>query len=604
MPGLAKTLLVSLAGQALDLSFGRIQFTPDLMPADITGTDVLRRTTPRGKRAFQFQPGPMFANLVLADEINRTPPKTQAALLEAMQERQVTVGGGHATLCPSPFFVLATQNPIEQEGTYPLPEAQLDRFLLEIHVGYPSEIEEREVARRTTSGKPVNIEPVLHIDEVRDVGRLVPRVPDHRRGRQPGGEPGPRHPPRRGPHHRRPRVRALRRRPPRQPGPRDGRQGPRRPPRRGRRRRRRRARPHRPRAPPPHRPLVPRRGHGVKDVDVPRGGKVGARMRTALARACCAAACGASALLALLACRPAPTCGPADGGCDAEATLVHDGIPRTYRYHLPKRRSPSPGAPTPSAPSCWRSTGGGGTGKGMISITHFGPLADEEGFVVAYPDGFRMGWNDGREETPAGRRDEDDVGFVSALINHLVATYAVDPARVYVTGISNGGMMSLRLACDLAGKITAVAPSPASTPRRSPPPAPASPRARSRCSSSPAPPTRSSPTPAAGSWRPRPRPLRARHLRPLGDDDGCTPEVTTTEVPHTLAEDRTRTRRMEHASCAGGSKVVLYSVEGGGHTWPGGKQYLPEAVIGYTARELDASRVMWKFFEGVGARKP
>ncbi len=174
VPGLAKTLLVSSLAKALDLSFGRVQFTPDLLPADITGTDVLHEHA--GDRRLRFQPGPIFHNLVLADEINRTPPKTQAALLEAMQERKVTVGTATHAL-PDPFQVFATRNPIEQEGTYPLPEAQLDRFLLEIHVGYPSEREEREIARRTTSGKPPVIEPVLHADDVRAVGKLVPRIP-------------------------------------------------------------------------------------------------------------------------------------------------------------------------------------------------------------------------------------------------------------------------------------------------------------------------------------------------------------------------------------------------------------------------------------------
>src|SRR5512141_2837834 len=169
VPGLAKTLLVSSLAQALDLGFGRVQFTPDLLPADITGTDVLQEEVDAAgslRRRVRFMPGPIFHNLVLADEVNRTPPKTQAALLEAMQERRVTVGTATHSL-PDPFQVFATRNPIEQEGTYPLPEAQLDRFLLEIHVGYPSEVEEREVARRTTSGKPVVIEPVMHVDEVR-----------------------------------------------------------------------------------------------------------------------------------------------------------------------------------------------------------------------------------------------------------------------------------------------------------------------------------------------------------------------------------------------------------------------------------------------------
>jgi MoxR-like ATPase len=179
VPGLAKTLLVSSLAQALDLSFGRVQFTPDLLPADITGTDLLQEeadASGRTSRKLRFLPGPIFANLVLADEINRTPPKTQAALLQAMQERRVTVGSTTHRL-PDPFQVFATRNPIEQEGTYLLPEAQLDRFLLEIHVGYPSESEEREIARRTTSGTSERIESVLSIDDVRALGELIPRVP-------------------------------------------------------------------------------------------------------------------------------------------------------------------------------------------------------------------------------------------------------------------------------------------------------------------------------------------------------------------------------------------------------------------------------------------
>jgi MoxR-like ATPase len=181
VPGLAKTLLVSSLAQALDLSFGRVQFTPDLLPADITGTDVLQETESdgdptRARRRLKFLQGPIFANLILADEINRTPPKTQAALLQAMQERKVTVGNTTHPL-PEPFQVFATRNPIEQEGTYPLPEAQLDRFLLEIHVDYPSESDEMEVARRTTSGTPPVIAPVLKAEDVRALGALVPRIP-------------------------------------------------------------------------------------------------------------------------------------------------------------------------------------------------------------------------------------------------------------------------------------------------------------------------------------------------------------------------------------------------------------------------------------------
>lgn len=179
VPGLAKTLLVSSLAQALDLSFGRVQFTPDLLPADITGTDLLQEEVDeagRTQRRMRFLPGPIFANLVLADEINRTPPKTQAALLQAMQERRVTVGSITHAL-PDPFQVFATRNPIEQEGTYQLPEAQLDRFLLEIHVKYPTEQEEREIARRTTSGASERVKPVLSIQQVRVLGELIPRIP-------------------------------------------------------------------------------------------------------------------------------------------------------------------------------------------------------------------------------------------------------------------------------------------------------------------------------------------------------------------------------------------------------------------------------------------
>src|SRR6516164_9309513 len=166
VPGLAKTLMVSTLAQALDLTFKRIQFTPDLMPMDITGTEVIQDDPATRQRMFKFMPGPIFANLVLADEINRTPPKPQAALLEAMQERKVSIGTATHPL-PDPFQVFATRNPIEQEGTYPLPEAQLDRFLLEIHVDYPSEAEEREIARRTTGVQAAHVPKVLSGDEVR-----------------------------------------------------------------------------------------------------------------------------------------------------------------------------------------------------------------------------------------------------------------------------------------------------------------------------------------------------------------------------------------------------------------------------------------------------
>jgi len=179
VPGLAKTLLVGSLGEALDLSFGRVQFTPDLLPADITGTDVLQEDEDNQggvHRRVRFLAGPIFHNLVLADEINSTPPKTQAALLQAMQERRVTVGTTTHAL-PDPFQVFATRNPIEQEGTYPLPEAQLDRFLLEIHVDYPSEEEEREIARRTTSADVGTVTRVLTTDDVRALQALVPRIP-------------------------------------------------------------------------------------------------------------------------------------------------------------------------------------------------------------------------------------------------------------------------------------------------------------------------------------------------------------------------------------------------------------------------------------------
>jgi MoxR-like ATPase len=176
VPGLAKTLLISSLSKALHLSFKRIQFTPDLMPSDVTGTEVIQEDPETHQRAYKFLPGPIFANMLLADEINRTPPKTQAAMLEAMQERQVSAGGKIHGL-PAPFFVLATQNPLEQEGTYPLPEAQLDRFLLYIKVDYPSPAEEWEVARRVTSGQLGEIQPVLTGEEIVEYQKLVTRVP-------------------------------------------------------------------------------------------------------------------------------------------------------------------------------------------------------------------------------------------------------------------------------------------------------------------------------------------------------------------------------------------------------------------------------------------
>jgi MoxR-like ATPase len=175
VPGLAKTLLVSTLARILELSFKRIQFTPDLMPADITGTDILQDDPESGRRQFVFLPGPVFANLVLADEINRTPPKTQAALLEAMQERQVTAAG-HRHALPEPFFVLATQNPIEQEGTYPLPEAQLDRFLFQVQVAYPSRDEELAIMKRTTGTAQAEVEHVLSAERILRLQELVRQV--------------------------------------------------------------------------------------------------------------------------------------------------------------------------------------------------------------------------------------------------------------------------------------------------------------------------------------------------------------------------------------------------------------------------------------------
>jgi MoxR-like ATPase len=180
VPGLAKTLMISTLSRTLNLTFSRIQFTPDLMPADITGTEILAENRSTGQREFRFLEGPLFANVVLADEINRTPPKTQAALLEAMQERQVTVGRVRHKLA-DPFFVLATQNPIEQEGTYPLPEAQQDRFMFKVFVRYPTFEEEFEIARRTTALASDHVVPVLAAEEIIQLQRIVREVPisDH-----------------------------------------------------------------------------------------------------------------------------------------------------------------------------------------------------------------------------------------------------------------------------------------------------------------------------------------------------------------------------------------------------------------------------------------
>jgi len=180
VPGLAKTLLISTLANILDLKFNRIQFTPDLMPSDITGTEIIEEDKVSGTRAFKYVKGPVFANVILADEINRTPPKTQAALLQAMQEHEVTAAGQTFKL-DEPFFVLATQNPIEQEGTYPLPEAQLDRFMFNIIVDYPSDLEEHKIVKTTTVAQSYSLNKVLNSKQIIDLQQLVRRVPvsDH-----------------------------------------------------------------------------------------------------------------------------------------------------------------------------------------------------------------------------------------------------------------------------------------------------------------------------------------------------------------------------------------------------------------------------------------
>lgn len=180
VPGLAKTLVISTIAQSMDLGFSRIQFTPDLMPSDITGTEVIEEDKSTGQRSLRFVPGPIFSSVILADEINRTPPKTQAALLEAMQERQVTAGGTRHVL-PDPFFVLATQNPLEQEGTYPLPEAQLDRFMFQILVQYPSESEELEVIKRSATKGETKVDAVVGAARILEVQKIIKHtpVPDH-----------------------------------------------------------------------------------------------------------------------------------------------------------------------------------------------------------------------------------------------------------------------------------------------------------------------------------------------------------------------------------------------------------------------------------------
>ena len=176
VPGLAKTLLINTLANALNLKFNRIQFTPDLMPSDITGTEIIDEVSDTGKRSFKFFKGPIFSNIILADEINRTPPKTQAALLEAMQEHTVTAGG-KSFILEKPFFVLATQNPIEQEGTYPLPEAQLDRFMLNIIITYPNRNEEIDIVKKTTSINEIKVNPILNAENLFEYQKLIKNVP-------------------------------------------------------------------------------------------------------------------------------------------------------------------------------------------------------------------------------------------------------------------------------------------------------------------------------------------------------------------------------------------------------------------------------------------
>jgi MoxR-like ATPase len=180
VPGLAKTLMISTIAKIMDLKFSRIQFTPDLMPSDITGTEIIQENVSTGERTFKFVQGPVFANIILADEINRTPPKTQSALLQAMQEHEVTAGGETYKLT-EPFFVLATQNPIEQEGTYPLPEAQLDRFMFNVYIDYPSQDEENLIVKTTTSAYSQDLDKVMGAEEIVRLQKLVRRVPvsDH-----------------------------------------------------------------------------------------------------------------------------------------------------------------------------------------------------------------------------------------------------------------------------------------------------------------------------------------------------------------------------------------------------------------------------------------
>jgi polyhydroxybutyrate depolymerase len=306
-------------------------------------------------------------------------------------------------------------------------------------------------------------------------------------------------------------------------------------------------------------------------------------------RAHAIAAALALAATSLLGCRPKPTCGPADSGCDGEGRILQGTNVRTFRYHLPKNRADS-------RPLLIALHGGGGDGKGMMKIAGLGALSDAEGVVVVYPDGISRSWNDGRGATDAAHEGADDVAFLSALIDSFVSTYSVDPRRVYVTGLSNGAMMSFRLACDLSGKITAIAAIAGLMPEP----------LLARCAPS-------RPVPVL-LFAGKDDPLVPYGGGPITGDRGrvasaaatiarwaeldkCAGAPLLADEPDTDPRDHTRVKREERPGCAGSARVVLYTVEGGGHTWPGGRQYLPEPVIGRTSRDIDANTIMWAFFK-------
>jgi len=302
------------------------------------------------------------------------------------------------------------------------------------------------------------------------------------------------------------------------------------------------------------------------------------------------------ALLLLLLVSTLPDCSRAPGtDNDYSASIVSGGLERTYRVHVSSAYDPS--LPTPLVIVLH---GGGGTGKGMARITSFNTLADKENFIVVYPDGFEKHWNDGRGvQWQSHVENTDDVGFISALIDRLSDELNIDSSRVYVTGISNGGMMSHRLGCELSQKIAAISPVASNIPLSQ-----------------------------ASVWSPsRPMPVliingtedplerwEGGEIR-LGrqtfgvvlsvadtvkfwvEKDRCTSSPVVTQLPDTDPTDGTTVRTEVYGGCEGGAEVVLYAIEGGGHTWPGGLQYLPEAIIGKTSREFDASEVIWQFFK-------